>query len=706
MARENTMYFSVIDRVTPAIDSMRQSGQHFNKDLDLLQGTLENFKTKQSELIQELARYRTEIDEGNKALREARKAYNELGDEISKNKLEEAHTKVHELQEGYKGVTAEINRTRKASQDLLDDQSRWSSRAGEDLLGVLGKAGLYNMVGGAAAGLADFAIGSSRGSTVGGAISSMIEGAISGGVMGTMATGTPGIGTAIGAGVGALSGGLSAFTSQMETEDQYFMEERNEILHNIQEDYASRTGQGISLASYYEDSSIAYGTLFGSEEKAEEVLQALLEMGDDTPYDFDELVALTKVLSTYQYLPDAEGHMNLFQQLHTVGDAGAALGIDSQGQAMVSKNLGMMNMSDRVTNQHIQQLLGHGIPAFEYLEEYYQKSTGEITEMVRKGEISGREASQVISEGMSLQFGGMMDALSGTYSGMLSELEDAEDSLARSRGFGFTETRKEGIQEEIDFLDSEAGQILAESEYHIGMWEAHLKNTESRMERDVLQAVVQGDISEEMLGQFNPETLTRVATLNQEYQTALAEENGVEQGRITQEAKAIAAAEFNASEGAQLQAESERLLVQNTTEMLRADETYYNAGYLLGKEYERGMMDAIDYRSILAMPHIGDGGMSTNADDFGTTRWKAGTRSWLDGSHASGLSYVPYDGYVAEVHRGERITTASEARQQDAAKAGNLSGGTGVTIEKVEIYNGTDIEEFARLLIEAIHHQG
>ena len=31
-----------------------------------------------------------------------------------------------------------------------------------------------------------------------------------------------------------------------------------------------------------------------------------------------------------------------------------------------------------------------------------------------------------------------------------------------------------------------------------------------------------------------------------------------------------------------------------------------------------------------------------------------------DGSHAGGLSYVPYDGYVAELHRGEAVLTAAE----------------------------------------------
>ncbi|RQR37853.1 phage tail tape measure protein [Burkholderia sp. Bp9142] len=47
----------------------------------------------------------------------------------------------------------------------------------------------------------------------------------------------------------------------------------------------------------------------------------------------------------------------------------------------------------------------------------------------------------------------------------------------------------------------------------------------------------------------------------------------------------------------------------------------------------------------------------------------ANLKGWsgVDGSHASGLYRVPFDGYVAELHAGERVLTAREARALDVS---------------------------------------
>ena len=62
----------------------------------------------------------------------------------------------------------------------------------------------------------------------------------------------------------------------------------------------------------------------------------------------------------------------------------------------------------------------------------------------------------------------------------------------------------------------------------------------------------------------------------------------------------------------------------------------------------------------------------------------------VDGSHAGGLPYVPYDGYIAELHAGERVLTAEEARAYIARSMPSsyeLPGNNGVASQMAAMVN-------------------
>lgn len=78
----------------------------------------------------------------------------------------------------------------------------------------------------------------------------------------------------------------------------------------------------------------------------------------------------------------------------------------------------------------------------------------------------------------------------------------------------------------------------------------------------------------------------------------------------------------------------------------------------------------------------------------------------VNGSHAGGLDYVPYDGYIAEVHKGERILTATEAREYDGVQESlgqmtatilnAMEGGTGpreAVIHVTTVLGGATVDE-------------
>ena len=71
--------------------------------------------------------------------------------------------------------------------------------------------------------------------------------------------------------------------------------------------------------------------------------------------------------------------------------------------------------------------------------------------------------------------------------------------------------------------------------------------------------------------------------------------------------------------------------------------------------------------------------LSDGWDEFwGTPTGVAGRGGEIDGSHAGGLAYVPWDGYIAQLHQGERVLTAAEARALDTL-AGGFAAPSGVT---------------------------
>ena len=45
----------------------------------------------------------------------------------------------------------------------------------------------------------------------------------------------------------------------------------------------------------------------------------------------------------------------------------------------------------------------------------------------------------------------------------------------------------------------------------------------------------------------------------------------------------------------------------------------------------------------------------------------------IDGTHKTGLDYVPFDGYIAELHRGERVLTAEENNAYSNSESNDFS---------------------------------
>lgn len=75
-----------------------------------------------------------------------------------------------------------------------------------------------------------------------------------------------------------------------------------------------------------------------------------------------------------------------------------------------------------------------------------------------------------------------------------------------------------------------------------------------------------------------------------------------------------------------------------------------------------------------------------------------------NGSHYHGLNSVPYNGYVASMHKNEKILTAQEAKAYDEGRSGN-SGGVVITGNNFTVREEADIEKVAYQLAKLIEGQ-
>ena len=74
--------------------------------------------------------------------------------------------------------------------------------------------------------------------------------------------------------------------------------------------------------------------------------------------------------------------------------------------------------------------------------------------------------------------------------------------------------------------------------------------------------------------------------------------------------------------------------------------------------------------------------LNRKLNESSDARLQAGTeraRQRIDGSNANGLSYVPFDGYISELHAGEAVLTAQENRVWQQFKSGGYQPQTGIT---------------------------
>ncbi|MFD1675404.1 tape measure protein [Alicyclobacillus fodiniaquatilis] len=183
---------------------------------------------------------------------------------------------------------------------------------------------------------------------------------------------------------------------------------------------------GIQFDSQMQNQEIAFTNLLGSASKAKEMLNQLADFAQSTPFD------LTGVeQSATQMLAMGFDAQQILPDMKAIGDAAAALGLQTDGIQRLSLALGQLRTHGTADAQDLDQLTEAGIPAWDMLAQSIGKSIPELRDMVQKGLIPGKQASDALIADMEAKYPDMLQKMNSSFT---SEMGNLGDSFKRTFG--------------------------------------------------------------------------------------------------------------------------------------------------------------------------------------------------------------------------------------------------------------------------------
>ena len=699
MGADVSMAVAIADKTTQPLANMRQGFKGLSKDADEARAKLDNFTKMQHSLEHD-------VDQAARAMRDARKEYAKTNDEVSKTNFEKASQQYDNVRLNLKRVSQSAKEAEKDLLSYTTTQSKADNRAGGmgDVVKKLGAAGATQFLGQAASEVAQTYMTSQLGDAGGTMFGSVLGGAGTGAAIGTAIA--PGIGTAIGAVGGAVVGAVQGASQNAEKKDDSFKSYVSDLYSTVTQNQTDALSNGSTIAGGREQTQVAFAQRFGSDEAATEYLSQVKDMATQTNYTYDEITGYTKKLLN-SYDKDS-----VFGILGTLSDASAGLNLSSSDVDIMISGLSRMRTTGKATMEYLNYFSERGVDVYQALADATGADKSKISDMVTKGKISGDTAAQAILDYINNTFGGLSAKLATTYDAMEDNLKDAQDNIDAAMGEGYNEARKQGIQAETDFLSGESGKGMEDAYKQIGTYKASLENLKEQLNRDAINSVMSGSVADsfkdsKQLGQLQKligeykQAQKELAAAETSGDTGKATEARAAMGRALAEAQAMAVNEYNASEGAQLELQSQQQLASRIAGDASLQGTYYNAGYTMGQQFSKGLQSAISSTKF-QVPNIGVGDLQPAAGITKDTSAKDAFNSYFNRTKgkatAWGLPFVPYDNYPALLHQGERVLTANQARQQD----GDGSGGVSVHVDNMVVREEADIDKVASALAQKI----
>lgn len=189
-----------------------------------------------------------------------------------------------------------------------------------------------------------------------------------------------------------------------------------EFLTNPYTLISAGVGAVTALGAQAEQTSVAFTTLVGSEEKAAGILKEINDFAAKTPYGNLDLTDNAKTMLNFGVQADkVNGY------LRQLGDIAAG---DKNKLGSLSLVFGQVASAGKMSGQDLLQFINAGFNPLKELEKMTGKTYAELQDMMSKGQIGFDAVAAAINHATSEggAFAGMSDKLSQTVSGKFSTL--------------------------------------------------------------------------------------------------------------------------------------------------------------------------------------------------------------------------------------------------------------------------------------------
>lgn len=164
------------------------------------------------------------------------------------------------------------------------------------------------------------------------------------------------------------------------------------------------------------------------EEQTDKLIKNIQTIGEQSAYDSNDLMNMAK-----QWVNIGDSADSATQKMKTIVDVGSAYGLTREQIEGANLALTQMQMSGKIGQQDMMQLINAGIPAWQLLSESMGLPVAQLKEMSSQGELT-QGAIDTLFQAMQTKCQGATANMNGTLSAAFSNLDEVVHNTMASVG--------------------------------------------------------------------------------------------------------------------------------------------------------------------------------------------------------------------------------------------------------------------------------